>query len=184
MFSLIPFYLAGSILAGALLVLVSRNVRNRSLASWIRRLGITVTPALVLIFFVFTGWQRHRTYEMEPLFRPALEYLMAGAPQEINREFPVVLKRVSGQNHDCFEAFDSKSLTEYLRTHAARPVRVTYTITYDFFRTRNIQISKCGRIRASLRRCASRCPRDRGEERAGLEACPVFRVVNWHKYVQ
>ena len=141
MFSLIPFYLAGSILAGALLVLVSRNVRNRALATWIRRLGITVTPALVLVFFVFTGWQRQRTYEMEPLLgRPALEYLMAGAPRELNREFPVVLKRVSGQNHDCFEALDSKSLTDYLKAHPARPVRVTYTITYDFFRPRNIQI--------------------------------------------
>lgn len=141
MFSLIPAYLAGSILAGALLVLVSRNVRNTAVGTWIRWAGITVTPVLVLVFFVFTGWQRHRIYEMEPLLgRPALEYLTAGAPQEMNREFAVVLRRVSGQNHQCFEVFDSKSLTQYLKAHAAQPVQVTYLVTYDFFRPRNIQI--------------------------------------------
>jgi hypothetical protein len=175
-FSLIPFYLAGSILAGALLVLVSRNVRNKAVGTWIRWAAIMVTPALVLVFFVFTGWQRQRTYEMDPLMgRPALGYLTAGAPQEMNREFAVVLRRVSGQNHECFEAFDSKSLTHYLNAHAAQPVRVMYTITYDFFRPRNIQIQSVAEF-GPASDVVLRDVRETGE-RNGLDSnrVPCFR---------
>lgn len=144
-FSLAPFYLAGCIVAGALLVLLSRNIRNSTAATLIRWTGIAVTPGLLLILLAFTGSQRQRTYEMEPLLgSSALQYLSVGASQQVSREFPVVLKRASGRHHDCFEAFDSKSLTQYLGAHSSQPVSVSYTITYDFFRPRNIQIQRVG----------------------------------------
>ena len=145
MVSLIPFYLAGLILAGGFLVLASRRVPNRAVSACVRWIGIALTPAFLLAVLVFTGRQQQRTYQMEWMTgKPAQQYLTAGLPQRGNREFPVVLKRTSGRNHDCFEAFDSKILMAYLEARPGRVVLVGYSITYDLFRPRNVQIQRVG----------------------------------------
>jgi hypothetical protein len=75
-----------------------------------------------------------------------MEYVMAGSPRRIDREFPVVLRRTLGLNHDCFLAFDSKTLAQYLEAHPGQGVPVTYTVTYDFFRPRNTQPRSVGQF--------------------------------------
>lgn len=143
MFSLVPIYLVSFVFVGALLILLSKRVPDGIFRACLRWTGIAAGPIFLLVILAFTGWERDRTYEMEWLVgNSARRYLATGLPEENTYEYPVVLERTSGRNHDCFVVFDSKSMTQYLRARPDNTVRVQYRVTYDFFKARNIQLRR------------------------------------------
>jgi len=97
-----------------------------------------------------------KIYEVEWLTgRPAVgheKYLFKSVtsdPLVVNpitkkREAFVVLKRMIGTNHECYNTFASDELADYLESLPAHTVRVRYVVTYDFYRSRGYRIESIG----------------------------------------
>lgn len=138
---LIPFYVVGFILGGLLCFAIAQRVSYRPVKICLRTIGVIAGPLFFLVVAIFSSQEREKTYQMEWLTgKPAAEYYIhihdhVDSPDP---ETIVMLRRNIGNNRVCFDSLHSKELAHYLESLPAHSVKVTYTVTYDFYRFRTI----------------------------------------------
>jgi len=142
---LIPFYIAGFIFGGLLLFAIANRIPNRSAKISLRAIAILAGPLFFLIFSIFSGLKREKTYEMEWLTgQPATHYLFDRKLSIQEQQNVVVLRRYTNDNRQCYNVLISRELSDYLEGLHKHTVQVQYTVTYDFFQFRTYSIQHIG----------------------------------------
>jgi hypothetical protein len=143
---LIPVYIIGFIFSGLVLFAVAQRIPNRNAKIWLKTIGVLAGPIFFLSVAVFSGWVRERTYGVEWLTgSSAAKYLDPGKESARQDRDVVVLKRFVGGN-DCYEAFISQELADYLGGLPTHTVQVQYSVTYDFFQIHTYSIKRIGNL--------------------------------------
>src|SRR5438876_3682226 len=142
---LIPVYIFGFVFAGLVLFAIAQRIPNRLARIWLRTIAVAAGPIFFLVVVIFSGWEREKTYEMEWLTGiRAAEYLSYGRPVVGDHPDIVLLKRDIGNNHECYDGFNSPELAHYLESLPNHSVKVRYKIIYDFYQPRGSNIESIG----------------------------------------
>ena len=143
---LIPVYVAGFILGGVVLFAIAGRIPHRNLRISLRAIGVLAGPIFFLVVGIFSGWKREKTYDVEWLTgASAAEFIMPGTTTVSENKDAVVLRRYA-DNDECYNAFISRKLADYLEGLPTHTVAVEYTVTYDLFRFRTYSIQRIGNL--------------------------------------